>query len=619
MKMKNLFLKTLVIGTGLTAATAAFADPEIGKYPEIYPFVPFDSNYIYERVERISEDPQFEKNLFKMVDAGLQQGKTKNQPWMSTYWPLNKGLIADPYEPGIQFHRPGYELSWSRNYKLLTKRTYKVHPYIMELNQDELDTLAPSEKYDILLGDESFDLTNRLRKYMQAWGSKKEHGFLTMLDKVGGRALEQAQNMVNDGIYDSIEEALPVAIENRGGIAENLALQMVESGTAITFQEALPTAIERAVNEQGNYVLKKKNSLMALWEGICHGWSTAAGIVPRPLHTVAFDLPNGKKLKFYPDDIKGLASLLWANSLIQDAKFEYKDQKSGEHKISGGVIMQGLRCNDKSPEKDEWGRYYDATPDYYSKKLEPRCVGVHPAIWHLGLVNILGKQGRSFIVERKVKAAVDNHPMSSYSMEFFNPKTGDYGPMRSVITRIDREDQFFKFRSPKAKYIVGVKTKMVYLNWARPQREEYDSPAMDDLKDIEMLYDLELDANGNIVGGQWRSTEVGKNFLNIGADRTQPDFFWVITRHWKKTGYFNEVKLSPWKDKTTLPPQDWKFAALNAHSFMYQQTHAMGWNEKCEVINEDTDEVVEVPCEFQVNRPQPLINVVNDLVELSRE
>ncbi len=464
MKMNNLFLKTLVVSVGVTAATAAFADPEMGKYPEIYPFVPFDSQYIYERVQRISEDPNFERNIYDMVEAGLENGKTKNQPWTSTYWPLNKGLIADPYAEGLQLHRPAYELSWTSNYKRLTKRTYKVHPYIYQLDQDELDTLAPSEKYDILLGDETFDLTNRLRKYMQAWGSKKEHGFLTMLDKVGGRALEQAQAMVSNGVYDSIEEALPFAIENRGGLAENMALQMVENGRAITFQEALPMAIERAVEDQDNYVLKKKNSLMALWEGICHGWSTAAGIVPRPLHVVAFNLPNGKKLKFYPDDIKGLASLLWANSLIQDSKYEWEDEKSGEKKISGGVIMQGPRCNDKSPEKDEWGRFYDASPDYYSKKLEPRCVGVHPAIWHMGLVNILGKQGRSFVVERKVKAAVDNHPMTSYSMEFFHPTTGEYAPLEQAITRIDRDDQFFKFRSPKAAFIVGVKTKMVYLN-----------------------------------------------------------------------------------------------------------------------------------------------------------
>ena len=115
MKINNLILKTLVLGTGLSVATAAFADPEIGKYPEIYPFVPFDSNYIYERVERISEDSKFERNIYDMVEAGLASAKTKTQPWMSTYWPLNKGLIADPYAEGIQLHRPGYELSWTRN------------------------------------------------------------------------------------------------------------------------------------------------------------------------------------------------------------------------------------------------------------------------------------------------------------------------------------------------------------------------------------------------------------------------------------------------------------------------------------------------------------------------
>ena len=633
MTLSSKSAKFFLLGFLVLQSLSAQADPDTKDYPEIYPFVPFGVTHLYERVERVSEDPNFIKNIFDIAVKGLNQSATAQQPWTSTYWPLNKGLIADPYYEKLQILRPRYELSWTRNYNHLTKRTYKVHPYIYELSQEELNRLAPSEKYDLLLGDTSFDLTNRLRNYMQKWGSKKEHGFLSSLDKVGGRAIELAEYMVEnyttpDGkkMYHSIEEALPKAIELRGGLAEYIAQDMVAQGEANSIVQAMPEAMEKAIEEQKNYVLKDKNSLMALWEGICHGWATAAGIVPRPLHSVKFGLPNGKVLNFYPTDIKGLASLLWANSLIQDQKFIFKDKEgnalkdeNGDPKIGGGVIMQGLRCNEKRPSKDEWGRFYDSAPDYYSKKLEPRCVGVHPAIWHMSLVNIIGKQGRSFIVERKVKEAVDNHPLSSYKSRFFNPNTGDYGPLSEVIQPLDEADQFYKFRNPKTKFIVGVETTMTYLDWERPNRDETDSPEKDKLKDIEMLYDLELDAEGNIVGGQWRTTEVGKNFLNIGADRTQPDFFWTITKDWKKTGYFDEFELSEWKSMSAPAPADWKQQALAAHAFMYQQTHSMGWNEKCEVIHKRSDKLIEVPCEFRINKPQPLINVVNKLIELSRE
>src|SRR5690606_31512149 len=152
--------------------------------------------------------------------------------------------------------------------------------------------------------------------------------------------------------------------------------------------------------------------------------------LPRPERTVHFRLPNGKYLKFYPSDIKGLASLMWAHSLIQD-NLVIDDTGSVMPGSNAGVLSQGLRCNDKDAETDEWGRYYDSKPDPFADtdEIEPRCVGVHPAIWHLALVNIIGKQKRSFVVERKVTHEVDNHPMARYKFKYFEPFDGKYGSL----------------------------------------------------------------------------------------------------------------------------------------------------------------------------------------------
>src|SRR5690606_16533967 len=121
------------------------------------------------------------------------------------------------------------------------------------------------------------------------------------------------------------------------------------------------------------YKIPDTNKYMALWEGICHGWAVAAGIVPRPTQTVWVKLPNGKNMPFYPNDIKALASLLWANSDVQ-----------------GQVLVEGLRCNRKFPDRDKHGRYIDIERDPNDKELLPRCADVHPAIFHLALVNIVG-------------------------------------------------------------------------------------------------------------------------------------------------------------------------------------------------------------------------------------
>ena len=635
-----------------------FANEESRPYPEIYPFVPYETSKIHEDVKKFSEDENYLKNIYDMHVGGLFAGKTFKrdasgnkvdfQTWTSTYWPLNKGLIADPNPDKNPWSPVNWRnaVDWKGNYQRLTKRKRAVHERINEkdskgrwiFDSDALKGLAASEKYDLLLGDTTFSLTTRLWSYMNKWGSKKENGFLSSFDVVGGKALEMAQKMVSEGQYENVEDALPKAIELRGGLTEHLAEQMVKEGKYGSVIEALEEAKTIAVEEAKNYAPKKKNSLMALWEGICHGWATAAGIVPRPRKSVTFTLEDGRKLTFLPDDLKGLAALLWANSLIQDGKWTPVDEKgvnltaeNGEKAVTGGILMQGLRCNDKSPKTDEWGRYYDAAPDFFSKKLEPRCVGVHPATWHMGLVNLIGNQGRSFIVERKVKAAVDNHPMSSYKMEFFNPYTGDYGSLAESIRPASEDDQFMDFRNSETKMLVGVRTTMTYMNWEVPERRSTDNEKYDSPKEVEMLYDLELDADGNIIGGQWRTTEVGKKFLNIGADHTQPDFFWVVTKHWRRAGevkewgskaYFEPLdNLSTWKaDQGEVPGEDWKAAAQLAHAFEYKQTHDMGWNEKCEAVNtKKKGPIIEVPCEYKVNRPQPLLNVVNELIRLSSE
>lgn len=618
-KIISIGVISLVLGQSLTVAIADEASLERRNrsYPAIYPFVPMELDELQKSAKLFTEDKSYIGNIFEAEKLGLISGKTHERPWTSTYWPLNKGLIADSYTSKLgwnpfRYHR---EVSWQANYQRLKKRISGVQAKWQRLSQKELDILAPSEKYDILMGDNEFHLTSLLREYMFKWGSKKEHGFLSKLDVVGGGALELAKQMVANGQNSSIDAALPAAINLRGGLADKYAALWVKNGQFRTFEEALPSALEKARSEEKSYVLKEKNVLMGLWEGICHGWSTAAGVIPRPTGTATFILPNGRRLNFYPSDIKGLVSLTWANSIIQDSLIVdgRTDQVSG-----GGVIMQGLRCNDDSAETDEWGRYYDAKPDPYSRKLESRCAGVHPALWHIALTNLIGKQGRSFVVERKISEQVDNHPMYSYTGSYFNPYTGKYGSLNDTLRPLTNRDQFFKFRNQSARYIVGVKMEIRYIDWERPNRSSTDAPSMDKTDTQEMLYDLELDANGNIVGGQWRADEVGKpTWLFNRANRNQPDFFWVITKDWQK--FFPENgQISKWNDTNSLPPTDWLAASRLANDFVYQQTAEFGWNEKCTVINKRSGKAMDVPCEYKINKPQPLVNVINVLIKKSR-
>lgn len=594
-----------------------------GQPSHIYPFVAFKTSEIISKSKFMSEDPNALMNIFEIQKLNLHTGgRSKVQPWTSTYWPLKKGIIADAYtdktynvfgtETSLNLAK---ELNFQRNYRKFLKRKKQVHEKIDKLNDEELAMLAPSEKYDLLLGDKTFDLTNKVWHYSKKWANEKENAFISGTpDVIGGGAYDYAQEMLQNGWYPTLEKAMIAAMSTKGGLVEHLAQKMAEDNQYSDIFSALPEARERAQKEAKNYVLKAQSGDVKSWEGICHGWSTAAGIVPRPKHAVDIKLADGRNLKFYPEDLKALASYMWANSLVQDGRWQ--DDQGNYH--GGGILMEGLRCNEFMPRKDEFGRYYDYSKDNDSKEHQPRCVGVHPALWHLGLVNIVGKQQRSIVVERKVKMAVDNHPLSAYKMEYFNPNTGEYSNLQDAMVAIDENDQFFGFRNKDAKFIVGVKTIMTYMDWTTPKRAQTDSPEDDKTKDVPMLYDLEIDENHNIVGGQWRVVETGKPSLEKKL-RTQPDFFWAVTKDWKQ--FFNpNTQVSKWTDMTKQPPKDWLAAAKGAHSFLYFKNPSLGNTTRCDFVNKkDKKDELKVPCNHVVEKPQPFLNVVDSLIELSRE
>jgi hypothetical protein len=463
---------------------------------------------------------------------------------------------------------------------------------------------------------------------MHDWGTKKDTGWISKIDKVGADTLGLANsyiqnNWVNsDGVaFSDPSEAYILSSRLRGGLTDAIAKLLLKEGKARTLESALKQAKPLAIAEQSNYVLKPVSQTIKTWEGVCHGWSTAAGNVPRPRKTVSFKLPNGKTLKFFPDDLKALVSYMWANSIVQDGRTydEENDTYGG-----GGILNQGLKCNENFPKKDPWGRIYDDRPDQTSKELEPRCVGVHPALWHLGLVNIIGKQGRSFIVERKISKGVDNHPMYGYKAQYFNPYTGSYdGDVASKVMKLTDADQFKAFRNKETTHVVGVRLTMTYINWKRAKRAPVDNESMDSTRAIDMIYDLELNKDGDIVGGQWRATEVGKGTM-FNAERKQPDFFWVVTKDYKKFFKGNQ-SLPQWKDGSQLPPAEYLAASKIATEQKYFSTPQYGWHDRCTItrnkktkLNKRLSEEVRVNCEHVYERPQPLIQVIDKLIELAQ-
>ncbi|MFL5786376.1 MAG: hypothetical protein ACJ76H_17285 [Bacteriovoracaceae bacterium] len=511
---------------------------------DIYPYKPFSTDEMRSRIERMTENKNFLWDIREMERRGLNRANTRVQPWGGSFWPLIGGGVANTYQKKDQtifITTPLQNVMWQKNYSDFKKRREKVYPNIYDLSEEELAKLAPSEKYDLILGDTTFDLTNRVWDYVQRWGSGKKWNFLTKIDLPDGYRIPEASHF------------------------------------------------------------------MAIWEGICHGWALGAGYTARPEKTFFITLPNGKKMAVYPNDVKALASLMWANSTIQD-----------------NVLFEGNRCNKRNPDRDKFGRFIDTQIDQNDSVLLPRCADVHPGVFHTTVVNVMGIEGRPIVLDHNAKLPIANQPVGGYELEYFNPKDGKTGPLStSMISVSDYGDKdLYKInRNPETAYIVGVAMNVKYIDWELPKKHESNTPADDTVVDYKFNYDLEINAAGKIVGGQWRVSRKGGTGL-FKQTTNQPDYFWLAPRDYKK--YFQPVPgISQWDDsRNPLPPAEWKDAAKVAHSFQYEESAKYwGASPTCTVFPVDKDhgkDPIKVPCEFRYPKPQPLIQVVDKLVEMAR-
>jgi hypothetical protein len=328
-----------------------------------------------------------------------------------------------------------------------------------------------------------------------------------------------------------------------------------------------------------------------------------SGITPRPENTVNFTLPNGKKLPFFPNDIKALASQMWANSDVQN------------HSIN-----EGGRCNDNSPSKDKYGRFIDTKIDPQDHGvLKPNCADVHPAIFHTFVVNYLGIEGKSFVYDHNPEAPIANQPISGYEFSYFNPLTGKDGTLAgSMVSRANfSSDPFAVSRNPEATHIVGIEMNAKYVNWETASKKPSNSTTDDEVVDNKFIYDLEINKTGEIVGGQWRVNKDDKKANIFDKSVNQPDYFWIVPRNWK-TFFPEDTNVPAWTGRG-LPPVEYKNAAMAGHYFKQNSDSKLGGANKCVVVPIDGNgPSMRVHCGYNIPRPRPMINVVNKLIELSR-
>ncbi|CAK8717727.1 Transglutaminase elicitor [Candidatus Electrothrix gigas] len=103
-----------------------------------------------------------------MEDNGLMRARLPEQPWSDDYWAIYLGILGKRY---ADYRFPNSQ-NWKVNYDYI-----QGNPAMQILasgNSDAINRLSPSEKYDILVGDQKMTLTQRMweegKKYYSRTG-----------------------------------------------------------------------------------------------------------------------------------------------------------------------------------------------------------------------------------------------------------------------------------------------------------------------------------------------------------------------------------------------------------------------------------------------------------------
>jgi len=233
---------------------------------------------------------------------------------------------------------------------------------------------------------------------------------------------------------------------------------------------------------------------------------------------------DGKTVvRFYPSDIKALASLLWANA-------------------SPSARFIGGRCGESNPKLDENGRVLSAA-----------AFDTNPGTWHVCVVNQIGVAKRSFVMDATYDYEVWNQPVHAYQYSYFNPQT-----MRVVkslrdatVARSDfKKDRFRKYRTSNYSAIAGISMRVKYVVETEPSHAPEDKPSNDAIQQVVYHYDIELDDTGKILGGEWYQNK-------------HPDFLWTPAPGLRAVTPEDAAATGTWDPRSALP-QSWSKAAVGA-------------------------------------------------------
>lgn len=256
-----------------------------------------------------------------------------------------------------------------------------------------------------------------------------------------------------------------------------------------------------------NYTLTKKvleryNPLDLWWEGICHGWALAASRYPEPQATVVTN-KDGISVPFGASDVKALMSM--HDAFNADAYYV---------RVGNRCRVAGKVPGEEQPEDG------DVTAPSSFLANTPNCKDVNAGTFHIVISNMIGLHSMGFVADVDRFRDVWNQPITSYESELHEEvplsskekRKGIHKKIRVTTKMFYGEELMFYDAEEEA---AGARNFV-------SKEPVTGTPAQAFLfKNYE--YILELNASGDIIGGEWIS-------------ETRPDMLWGRA---KESGFHN--------------------------------------------------------------------------------
>ncbi|MCB1750617.1 MAG: hypothetical protein KDI74_02770 [Gammaproteobacteria bacterium] len=217
------------------------------------------------------------------------------------------------------------------------------------------------------------------------------------------------------------------------------------------------------------------------WWGICHAWAPVSIDLPEPKIPVEYNA-----VRFQVSDIKALLSVSYTRASARIA---------------------GERCDEDAPALDDHGR-----PE------SSECRSTNAGTWHVILSNIVGLDGKSFIMDQRRDGRRSSYPIWRYRTTRLEQVTLQ-DAMRLVADDLPGTAARYLFNATAVSFY-HVETAVDYIVPSPPGRDGFLGGVIDEFTRTTTLdYILEVDADDRIIGGEY-----------IGTSKTShPDFLWKAT------------------------------------------------------------------------------------------